>query len=119
MLELVGRGVYTAIPDHLPNVGCGQQAVVVGRPERAAPVALRLSDCGCQVTMVTRETARGAQMPRALRHHRNLRVRFRTELSWAVGIDHLEAVVLRHLTSGRIDVLNADALVVLSDGPER
>jgi hypothetical protein len=58
-------------------------------------------------------------MPRALRRHRNIRVRYRTELSWAVGIDHLEAVVLRHLTSGRIEACNADALVVLSDGRER
>ena len=89
MSELVGHGVYTAVPDDLPNGVQSRQAVVVGRPDTAA--------------------ARGARIPGEVRRRPNIQVRYRTELSWAVGIDHLEAVVLRHLTSGRIEACNADA----------
>ena len=111
--ELVGRGVYTSVPDHIPIVQ-GQHAVVVAKPDVAAAVVLRLSGCGCDVIVVTRETAHGARVPDAFRHRSNIRMRYRTELSWAVGIEHLEAVVLRHITTGRIEACNAAALFVLS-----
>lgn len=116
VVELIGHGVYTALPDDLVNVVQGRQAVVVGRSDTAASVALKLSDCGCHVTVVTCETARGARIPGKVRRRPNVQVRYRTELAWAVGIDHLEAVVLRNLTSGRVEACNADALLVLADG---
>jgi thioredoxin reductase len=117
MAELLGRGVYTTMPEDVPDVLRGQHAVVVGEPATSAAAALQLSGCGCGVTLVTREPARSAGIPcelrRALRGRANIRMRHRTELAWAVGITHLEAVVLRRVTTGRIEAWNAAALFVL------
>ena len=118
MAELLGKGVYTAMPEDVPDGLRGQHAVVVGEPVISAAAALRLDACGCRVTLVTCEATGGAGMPpalcRALRCRPNIRLMHRTELAWAVGINHLEAVVLRRVTTGRIEALNAAALFVLS-----
>jgi hypothetical protein len=117
MAELLGRGVYTAMPEDMPDALRGQLAVVVGEPLISATAALRLDACGCGVILVTREPAGGTGIPselrRALRGRASIHLRHRTELAWAVGINHLEAVVLRHVTTGRIEALNAAALFVL------
>lgn len=41
------------------------------------------------------------------------------ELTWTAGNERLEALVLRHVASGRIEACNADALFVLSHEGER
>jgi thioredoxin reductase len=118
MAELLGKGVHTTMPEDVPDALRGQHAVVVGEPVISASAALRLDACGCGVTLVTREPADGPGIPselrRALRGRTNIRMRHRTELAWAVGINHLEAVVLRRVTTGRIEALNAAVLFVLS-----
>jgi hypothetical protein len=61
--ELLGRGVYTAMPQVVSDTVRGQPAVVVGESAAVAAAALRLSACGCIVTLVTRESARSARHP--------------------------------------------------------
>jgi hypothetical protein len=50
----------------------------------------------------------------ALRARGNITVRHGTELAWAVGVDHLEALVLRRVATGRIEARNAATFFVLS-----
>jgi thioredoxin reductase len=91
--------------------------VVTGEPAAAATAALTLSDCGCSVTLVIRETGRAAlpaPMRRLVAQRANIRVRRGTEVAVADGIDQVEVVVLRHLSSGRIDACNASALFVVT-----
>jgi thioredoxin reductase len=118
MAELQGKGVFTALPQDVPDALRGQHAVVVGDPVIGAAAALRLNAWGCGVTLVTCESAGGAGIPRelrrALRGRASIRLRYCTDLAWAVGINHLEAVVVRQVRTGRIEVWNAAALFVLS-----
>jgi hypothetical protein len=112
--HLLGRGVYTGVPDDdVLDAIRGQRAVVTGSAGAVAELVPRLSVRLCDVTAVTCETGGSARRKNVLRR-RHLRVRSCTELSWAVGIDHLEAVILRHIATGRVEVLNATALFLLS-----
>ena len=111
------QGLYTELSGDAPRCLCGQHAVVTGEPAAAAAAALKLSACGCAVTLVTRQGARTAlplAVRRTLRERGNIRLRPGTEVSVAAGIRHLEAVVLRHVATGRIEACNAAALFVLS-----
>lgn len=116
-MELIGRGIYTALPDELPDTLVSGHAVVTGSPAESAAAALQLCGHGCSVTLVLQAGAHRAgiapEVRAALRGRADVRVRFGLELAWAAGIEHLEAIVLRHVTSGRIEVCNADALFVL------
>jgi thioredoxin reductase (NADPH) len=114
MTELLGRGVFTEVPEDVLEAVRDRYAVVAGDPARAAAVALRLSTCATRVTVVTHELARSAGIPgelrRALRGHTNITVRHGVELLWIAGLDHLEAIVLRRTVTGRIEAHNAAAL---------
>lgn len=117
--ELVGRGVYTSLPAELPGALAGGPAVVVtGGLPAAAVAALRLDTHGCAVTLLLPHGARDARLSpplrAALRKRPRLSVRYGMELEWAAGTERLEALVLRHVASGRIEACNADALFVLS-----
>ncbi|HET6628172.1 MAG TPA: hypothetical protein VFG91_00190 [Woeseiaceae bacterium] len=120
-MELIGRGIYTALPDELPATLANGHAVVAGDPPAGAAAALRLCGHGCSVTLVVHADARRAgiapEVRAALRGRADVSVRFGMELTWAAGIERLEALVLRHVASGRIEVCNADALFVVSNNP--
>jgi thioredoxin reductase len=118
--ELLGKGVYTALPTELPGVFVGGPAVVVtGELPAAAVAALRLDTHGCAVTLLlpqhgARDGRLSTQLRAALRKRTGISVRYGMELEWAAGTSRLEALVLRHVASGRIEACNADALFVLS-----
>ena len=120
MAQLLGRGVYLGVAEHPLDLVSDRPAIVVGDPAGGAIAALRLSEYAERVTLVMRENGRCACLSRdirnALRRCSNVRTLYGTELAWAVGIDHLEAVVLRHST-GRIEACNAAALFVLAERP--
>jgi thioredoxin reductase (NADPH) len=115
--QLLGRGVYLELPDDRLGLVSDGTAVIVADPAPGAIAALRLSECAERVTLVIRENGRCACLSRDIRsalcRRTNVQTRYGTELVWAVGIGHLEAVVLRRST-GRIEVCNASALFVLS-----
>ena len=92
--ELLGRGIYTSLPENLAEVVRDQRAVIVGRRRSAAAAAARLRAYGCGCVTVGSSG----------------------ELACAAGVERLEAVVLKRARSGRIEAVNADALFVLPDG---
>ena len=105
--ELVGKGVYRGMPENVPQPVRDGHAVVVGEPVECAAQARHLAEAGWTVTMVTRERARNRDV------HRGCRRRTATVLVCATGIEHLEALVLRRIASGRIEACNASALFIL------
>lgn len=104
--ELVGKGVYCGMPEHVPVPVRDRHAVVVGRPVECAAAAQRLVEARWKVTVVTRERACGC-------HVRGCRRRTAMELVCATGIEYLEALVLRRIDTGRIEACSASALFVL------
>ena len=105
--ELVGNGVYRRMPKDVPQPARDDHAVVVGEPAECAAAARQLSEAGWKVTVVTDESNCRCGMRRGCRR------RVRTEVACATGIEHLEAVVLRRIDTGRIEACNASALFVL------
>jgi hypothetical protein len=81
--------------------------VVVGEPSECVAAARQLGEAGWKVTLVTGERDCGCGMRRECRR------RFGTEVVCATGIEHLEALVLRRIDSGRIEACNASALFIL------
>ncbi len=90
--ELTGNGVYCGMPVSVPRPIRDAHAVVAGRRRDCAAAARRLRHAGWKVTVVTTD---------------------RANLVWATGVEYLEAVVLQHICSGRIDACNASALFIL------
>ena len=123
LAELLGVGVFTAMPNPLPAPGHGRDVVVVGEPVASAAAALTLSDCCGTVTLATHAPGNrsGIATPTriALRSRTNVVVRYETELKCAVGRDHLESVVLRRTGSGHIIACDASALFVLTAATPR
>lgn len=116
--RLVGRGVYVDLPaEPLPIPG-RDGIVVSGDLIEAATAVLRVRPPDARVMVVTREAGRTSPLPPSLRRQlqtgRDVTIHYSTAVVWAVGVDYLEAVVLRHLPSGRIIVRNASALVMVS-----
>ena len=115
--QLLGRGVYLELTDERLELVSDGPAIIVADPAPGAAAALRLSEYAERVTLVIHENGRCACLSRdirsALRRRSNVQTLYGTELAWAVGIDHLEAVVLRRSTR-RIKACNAAALFVLS-----
>lgn len=116
--DLVGRGVHTALPPGPMRVPEGQDIVITGTLADAAGAALRLCAAETRITVVTPESGRtggpDAAVRRQLRACRQVTLHSSTTVVWAVGLTRLEAVVLRHLPSGRVVVRNASALFILS-----
>jgi hypothetical protein len=104
----VGKGVFHRMPATVPPPVRDRHAVAVGAPARCVAAARRLERAGWTVTVVTRDAGRFPGISRSC--HR----RTATEVVCATGIDHLEAVVLRHVVTGRIDAYCAAALFILS-----
>jgi hypothetical protein len=104
--ELIGNGVYRGLPSDIPRPVGDRNAVVVGQAVECATAARQLGRAGWSVTIVTRERRRCGV-------GRGCRRRVATEVVCATGGEHLEAVVLRRLDSGRIDACNASALFIL------
>jgi hypothetical protein len=104
--ELVGKGVYRGLPKDIPQPVRGANAVVVGEAIECATAAKQLGTAGWSVTVVTHERS-GRGIGRECRRH------VRTEAVCATGGDYLEAVVLRHMDTGRIDACNASALFIV------
>jgi hypothetical protein len=104
--ELVGRGVYRGLPNHIPQPVRDRSAVVVGEAVECATAARQLGKAGWSVTVVTRERD-------SCRLGRECRRRLGTEVVCAAGGDYLEAVVLRRVDTGRVDACNASALFIL------
>ena len=122
--RLLGRGVFTSVStklthvlDDLPH----REVVVAGAAAEAAAATLLLADRGCQTTFATTEDGRrvslAATVRERLRANTNVTLCYGTEVTWAVGLDHLEAVILRHVPTGRIQVRNAAALFLLPPEP--
>ena len=105
--ELVGRGVYRGLPDHLPPPVRDGHAVVAGEPAACAAAARKLGDAGWDVTVVTVEARCGCGM------RRDCRRRVGAEVVCATGIEYLEALVVRRLATGRIHACNASALFLV------
>jgi thioredoxin reductase len=119
--RLLGRGVHVTLPDDLTPLA-SHEVVVAGDMAAAAPAALRLGDHGCRATLTTPADGRRASaVPATVRHqlraNANVTLVYGTEVTWAVGLDHLETVILRHVPSGRVEVRNAAALFLLSTRP--
>ena len=104
--ELVGKGVYLGLPNHIPRPDLGGNAVVVGEAVECATAARQLGKAGWTVTVVTHERCRCGVA-------RGCRRRVSTEVVCATGGEYLEAVVLRRVDTGRIDACNVSALFIL------
>lgn len=121
--ELFGVGVHIGAPADFPATLRGRDVVVAGPLVLAGSAALRLSDLGGSVTVVTIDTLRApgvsASLRTALRARGNVRVLSRTEIVCAAGVDRLESVVLQHTKTGRITALEATALFLLLPGVPR
>jgi thioredoxin reductase len=116
--ELLDRGVHAGMPVELDAAIRDRDVVVAGDLPAAAVAALRLCAHGCRVCLVTGDSSRTTRLPASLRRElrvcSNITYRYLTEVSWAVGGEALEVVVLRHAASGRMDFCNATALFMLS-----
>lgn len=112
----LGAGAYLDARERPPATACGRGVVLAGDPVRVAAAAAHLgTGCGA-VTLVTS----GRGIPEGLRGgHSETSVRARTAIVALAGVDHLEAVVLRHLPSGRVTALEAAALYLLDAGAPR
>lgn len=121
--DLLGIGVHVGTPADLPATLRGRDVVIAGPTVVAVVAALRLSDSGGSVTVVTGDPLRGrgvsTSLRKALRARANVRVRSRTEIVCAAGVDRLESVVLQHTKTGRITALEAAALFLLLPGVPR
>src|SRR5687768_2889277 len=97
--ELVGRGVYLGFPSDIPQPVRDRHAVVAGEAAECARAARQLGKAGWRVTVVTPERCRCGVA-------RGCRRRVSTKVVCATGGEYLEAVVLRHVDTGRIDACN-------------
>jgi thioredoxin reductase (NADPH) len=121
--ELLGIGVHVGTPADLPATLRGREVIIAGPIVSASGAALRLSDSGGSVTVVTGEPlctpGVSTSLRTALRARANVRVLSRTEIVCAAGVDRLESVVLQHTKTGRITALEAAALFLLLPGVPR
>ena len=121
--EFRGAGVYTVLPQALPETLRGASVFVWGDPLRSASAALALSrHCGA-VTLVTSGGRISTGVPKALleglRATLNVTARVHTFVEGVVGVDHVEVVILRNVRTDRTTVREAGALFVLVPGRPR
>lgn len=111
--ELTGSGVYFGVPDALPETLRGQDVFIAGEPAAAAAAARRLA-AHCRGVVVLSGAARrpaGVDAPNvALRAGEVLEV---------VGVERVEALMLRDRRTGRTAVRAAAALFVVGGGCPR
>lgn len=121
--EFRGAGVYTILPPTLPETLRGANAFIWGDPLRSARAALALSRHCRTVTLVKSggrvSTGVPRPLPEQLRAALNVTARVNTVVEGVVGVDHVEAVILRNVRSGRTTVREAGALFVLVPGRPR
>jgi thioredoxin reductase (NADPH) len=115
--EFTGRGVHFGVPGTLPAILRGDEAFVTGDPAEAATAALLLADHCRRVTIVSfgaPALARvGEETGARLRARPQIDRKLHLEIAEAVGVERLEALVLRDGRSGRMRVRKAAALFVL------
>jgi thioredoxin reductase len=104
--ELVGKGVYLELPMEIPRPLRDRNAIVTGDAADCATAAKQLEKAGWRVHIVMRKRyVRGVG--------RECRRKVATEVVCAAGGEYLEAVLLRRISTGRLEALNASALFIL------
>jgi thioredoxin reductase (NADPH) len=109
--DFTGRGVYFGAPARPPEILRGREVFVTGEPAAAAEAAAALAG-HCRRVILLLPGARPPSRPVAAGPGRVPRWT-RCEVVEAVGVERLEALVLRDVPSGRTFVRNAAALFVL------
>ena len=117
LLALRDRGVFYSANTQ-GQMLAGEALFVVGGGNSAGQAAMHLSRSGRQVTLVVRSDSLADSMSSYLRKSldatANVDVRLGTEIAGAVEDDDwLDAVVLRDVTSGEAETLDAGGLFVL------
>ena len=116
-MALRGRGVFYSANTQ-GQMLAGEALFVVGGGNSAGQAAMHLSRSGRQVTLVVRSDSLADSMSSYLRKSldatANVDVRLGIEIAGAVEDDEwLDAVVLRDVTSGEAETLDAGGLFVL------
>ncbi|HET7231987.1 MAG TPA: NAD(P)/FAD-dependent oxidoreductase [Longimicrobium sp.] len=121
--EFLGSGVHFGIPAALPGAFRSGDVFVAGTPGAVARAAPRLAThCRGVVLLPTGAAVCRAlppEMQDAVGAMPNVRVWPRAEIVEAVGVERLEALVLRDRRTGRTAVRGAAALFVLGTGRPR
>ena len=117
-----GAGVYFGVPDALPEAFRCRDVFVAGEPRAAAAAALRLADHCRRVVLLSagprRTSAPGAERVHALDAASNVAARA-AEVVEVVGVERVEALVLRDPRTGRTAVRAAAALFIAGGGRPR
>jgi thioredoxin reductase (NADPH) len=112
--EFTGSGVYFGIPGVLPESLRAHDAFVTGASGAATDAALLLSRvCRAVVLLPAPTSVFPPELAALLRGRQNVLVRPQWEIVEAVGVERLEALVLRHRSTGRSRVRSAAGLFVL------
>lgn len=94
------EGMHSSMPAQLPEELRGREVVVAGESFDAA---LRLAEWGSAVTYVTARTTRVVA-------GKNVTVLYGSEIVCVDGIERLESVVVRKISTGVVSARNAAAL---------
>ncbi|HEV3050884.1 MAG TPA: NAD(P)/FAD-dependent oxidoreductase, partial [Longimicrobium sp.] len=111
--ELTGSGVYFGVPDALPETLRGEDVFVVGEAAAAVEAARRLATHCRGVVVLSGAARRPAGMDAP-----NVSVRA-GEVLEVVGVERVEALMLRDRRTGRTAVRAAAALFVVGGGCPR
>lgn len=117
-VELAGSGVYFGLPDALPEALRSRDVFVAGEPGAAAEAGLRLAR-HCRRVVLLLAAPLPAELAGRLRAAANVAVRPHAEVVEAVGVERVEALLLRDRRTGRTAVRNAAALFVVGAGRPR
>lgn len=92
---------------------------LTGRGGDVVAAAIGLCGVSARPTIITPANCRDEEMREALRNSRKLNcdieVVWGSEVACVDGITHLESLVVRHISSGRLTARNAELLVVVGE----
>jgi thioredoxin reductase (NADPH) len=114
--RLIARGVFYGAGLTDAQMAAGRDVVIVGGANSAGQAALNFAQHAREVTMVVRSNALDKRMSRYLVDRidaaPNISVRLNAVVAEAVGETALEAVHVRDVASGEVDVLRAEGLFI-------
>ena len=105
--RLLGAGIYTSVPA-LP-AALRDRVAIVGAAVEVADALLRLADW-CLSVIVIKPNRTGIA---ALRGRRNVTILHGTEIVCVDGIEQVECVVVRKISTGAISAYQVSALILL------
>jgi thioredoxin reductase (NADPH) len=118
-----GAGVFYGAAVTEARAMRGQRVAVVGGGNSAGQAAVHLAKYADRVTLLVRGDSLAASMSdyllREIDEAPGIDVRLQTEVVDAVGQGWLEALVLRHRTTGQTETLPADAVFLMVGGAPR